>query len=74
MIWLGLLIGLFVGTFGGWMLCALCTVTVHRDQIEKIGRMRYTIRALLDRTEHYQNDAYLNTVRSYARNLLKEEA
>jgi hypothetical protein len=74
MIALWLIIGLIVGALGGWMLCALCTMAVHIDQIDRLGRQRYAIREFLARTEPYHDDPRLAQVRSFAQELLEKEA
>lgn len=73
MIALWLFIGLIVGSLGGWMLCALCTMSVHVDQCNKIGRMRYALRVFLDCTGAYHDDPGLARVRNFARGLLEEK-
>ena len=72
MMWLWLLIGLIVGAMAGWMLCALCTVAVHREQCDQIGRLRFTVNAFLERTEKYHDDQLLAKLRTFARDLLEE--
>lgn len=69
MIWLILVIGLCVGAAFGWMMCALVTMAVHQEQMEKIARFRFAVQKLLEGTCEL---GQLNA-RQYARDLLEME-
>lgn len=43
MFWIGLIVGLLAGAIAGWFVCALFTVAVHQEQLERICRFRHII-------------------------------
>jgi len=69
---LGALIGLalMIGTFAGWMLCALMTMSVDRDLRTWISRLASVVRGFLDATEQYHDDQQLANLRRFAQDLL----
>ena len=73
LVWAMLLGGLIIGTFAGWMLCALITMSVNCAQIDRLGRLRYTVQEFLRQTEKYHDDLMLARLRTYANDLLEQD-
>jgi len=62
---------LIVGTFAGWMLCALITMGVDREQRTRIWRLMQAVAGFVKATEQYHDDQALANLRTYARDLLE---